>query len=51
VEPADLDVAVFGKNITNVNYAAEGLSLESLGFNQTLKGAPATYGIEFIKHF
>jgi iron complex outermembrane receptor protein len=51
VNALDLDVAAFGKNITNKKYWAQALSEESLGLNLTDRGAPATFGVEVIKHF
>ena len=51
VNALDLDVAAFGKNITNKKYWAQAITFESLGTNLTDRGAPATFGVEVIKHF
>ncbi len=43
----NLDIALFGKNITNVRYADQAFTLEPAGFNQEYLGPPGIYGIEF----
>jgi iron complex outermembrane receptor protein len=47
----NLDVAAFGKNITNKLYWSQATSLEVIGFNLTYRGTPSLYGVEVIKHF
>jgi iron complex outermembrane receptor protein len=48
----DAEVAVFGKNLTDEEYATGAVSLQrSLGFNNLIIGEPRTYGIEFRKRF
>jgi iron complex outermembrane receptor protein len=51
VDALNLDVAAFGKNITNKKYWAQATDLEVVGYNQTYRGAPAIFGVEVIKHF
>jgi iron complex outermembrane receptor protein len=51
VNALDLDVAAFGKNITNKKYGAQSLTEESLGINLIVEGAPAIFGVEVIKRF
>lgn len=47
-----VDVAAYGKNLTNKDYvgAVQGLAA-ALGYNQLLIGDPRTYGIVITKHF
>jgi iron complex outermembrane recepter protein len=47
----NIDLALFGKNITNVLYSDQAFTLEQAGFNQLYRGQPATYGLEFLKKF
>ncbi len=42
----NLDVALFGKNITGVRYADQAFTLEQGGFNELDWAAPATFGVE-----
>jgi iron complex outermembrane recepter protein len=51
VDAADMDVALFGRNILNKNYYVSGISLEAVGFNTLVVGAPRTYGIQVTKRF
>jgi iron complex outermembrane receptor protein len=51
VNALDLDVAAFGKNITNKKYGAQSLTEESLGINLIVEGAPAIFGVEVVKRF
>ena len=47
-----VQIALYGKNLTDRNYLASAISLESaLGFNYVIPGDPRTYGIELIKRF
>jgi hypothetical protein len=50
-DAANLDVAVFGKNITAQKYYDQAFQLEQVGVNMLYPGAPATYGVELIKRF
>lgn len=48
----DLDVALFGNNITGTKYYDNGTAHDtSLGVNFAFAGAPATFGIEVTKRF
>ena len=47
----NLDVALFGKNMTNVRYSDQALTLEQGGFNELYWGAPATFGVEISMKF
>jgi iron complex outermembrane receptor protein len=52
VESWDLDVALFGKNITSQKYLDQANSFDSsFGVNVGFAGQPATYGVEMIKKF
>jgi iron complex outermembrane receptor protein len=48
---ADVDIALFGKNITNVNYIDQAAPVEGAGFNVGFPGVPAIFGVEVIKKF
>jgi iron complex outermembrane receptor protein len=48
---AGVDVALFGRNLTDEEYYVSGTDLEVLGFDQRFVGNPRTYGIEFRKTF
>jgi iron complex outermembrane receptor protein len=47
----NLDVALFGKNMTNVRYSDQAFTLEQGGFNELYWGAPATFGLEISMKF
>jgi iron complex outermembrane receptor protein len=47
----DSDIALFGKNLTDVKYSDQAIGFEGLGFNLQYLAAPATFGIEVIKKF
>jgi iron complex outermembrane receptor protein len=47
----NLDVALFGKNMTNVRYSDQAFTLEQGGFNELYWGAPATFGLEVSMKF
>lgn len=53
-DAANIDVAVFGKNITSAKYLVQVNSFDGnpgLGVNLGYPGEPATYGIEVVKKF
>ncbi len=47
----DMDVALYGKNLTNVRYADQAFTLEQGGFNELDLAPPATFGVEIAKKF
>lgn len=51
LEARSLDIALYGKNITNVTYADQAFTLEQGGFNQKYLGAPREYGVEVSMRF
>ena len=52
VEKYNLQIALFGKNLTGRHYLASAISLETaLGYNYVIPGDPRTFGIELTKHF
>jgi iron complex outermembrane receptor protein len=51
LDARNLDIALFGKNITNVRYADQAFTLEQGGFNQEYLGPPGIYGIEVSMKF
>ncbi len=51
LDAQNLDVALFGKNITGVTYFDQAFTLEQGGFNQLYRGAPAIYGVEVSMKF
>lgn len=52
IDSQDLEIALFGKNLTDKVYADSALSLESgLGFNIISIAAPRTFGLELTKRF
>lgn len=51
LEGRNLDIALFGKNITNVRYADQAFTLEQGGFNQKYLGTPRIYGVEVSMKF
>ena len=51
LDARNLDIALFGKNITNVRYADQAFTLEQGGFNQKYLGTPREYGVEVSMKF
>lgn len=51
LDAQNIDVALFGKNITGVNYFDQAFTLEQGGFNQLYRGAPGIYGVEVSMKF
>lgn len=52
IERADLEIAIWGKNLTDKRYFTDGTNLSnSLGFAVGTVGAPRTYGIQLTKSF
>jgi iron complex outermembrane receptor protein len=51
LDAQDLDVALFGKNLTNKKYVDQGFAVESAGFDIAYVAPPRIYGIEVIKKF
>ena len=51
VEEAGLNVAVFGRNLTNERYNAYAIDQSSLGIVVAMEGEPRTYGLELSKSF
>jgi len=51
LESAGLDIAVYGRNLTNEHYNAYSIDQSSLGIVVALQGEPRSYGIEITKHF
>jgi iron complex outermembrane receptor protein len=51
LDTANLDVALFGRNITNKRYYDQSFTLESIGVNMAYAAPPGVYGIELIKRF
>lgn len=47
----DLDVSVFGKNLTNKRYIQAATNVEGLGYNFAFPGDPRTFGIQVRKNF
>jgi iron complex outermembrane recepter protein len=47
---ADLEIAIFGKNVTNQPYYQQGIALDTaIGVNFSYAGLPRTYGIELTQ--
>ena len=51
IESLGLNVAFFGKNLTNKRYLNSATNLESLGFNVGFVGDPITAGVQVRKKF
>lgn len=51
IESANLEISVWGKNLTNKRYAISATNLESIGFNVIFPGSPRLYGIQLRKTF
>lgn len=51
LDARNLDVALYGRNLTNVNYADQAFTLEQGGFNQKYLGVPREYGVEVSMKF
>jgi iron complex outermembrane receptor protein len=54
VDTWNMDVAVFGQNLTNKEYFDQGYNVAGAGFDFDqlyLGGSPRTFGIEVIKKF
>ncbi|QDC37265.1 TonB-dependent receptor [Sphingobium fuliginis] len=51
IEPWDLDIAVFGKNLTNKHYWNNATNGETLGFNLAFPGEPRRFGVQIKKTF
>lgn len=51
VESWDLDIALFGKNLTNKRYWNNATNGESLGFNLAFPGEPRRFGVQIRKNF
>jgi iron complex outermembrane receptor protein len=47
----DADVALFGKNIASQKYYNQAFDIEAAGFYFKYAAAPATFGVEVLKHF
>jgi len=51
LDAADLELAIFGRNILAKKYYTGGSSVESLGFNTLIVGEPRTFGVQLTKKF
>ena len=51
MENIGLNIAVFGKNLTNKRYLNAATNLQSLGFNVGFPGDPRMYGVQVRKSF
>jgi iron complex outermembrane receptor protein len=51
IDARNMDVALYGKNVTNVRYADQAFTLEQGGFNELDLAPPAIYGIEVSVKF
>jgi iron complex outermembrane receptor protein len=51
IESAKLNIALFGKNLTNKHYLNAATNLQSQGFNVGFPGDPRTFGIQVRKSF
>jgi iron complex outermembrane receptor protein len=51
LDAQDLDIALFGRNLTNKRIIDNGFDAETAGFDYLYEGPPRTFGIEVIKHF
>ncbi|MDR7103727.1 iron complex outermembrane receptor protein [Croceicoccus sp. BE223] len=51
IDSQDLEVSVFGKNLTNERYRQAATNLESLGYNIAFPGDPRVFGIQARKNF
>jgi iron complex outermembrane receptor protein len=51
LDTMDLDVALFGRNLTNKAFFDQGINLEFGGFNVLFEAPPRIYGVEVIKKF
>ncbi len=51
LDAQNLDVALFGRNLTNKAYIDQGTNLEFGGFDIVFEAPPRIYGIEVIKKF
>lgn len=47
----DLDIAVFGKNLTDIQYFTAATNLQATGFNVAFPGDPRTFGVQLRKTF
>lgn len=47
----DIDVAVFGKNLTKVRYVTAATNLQAAGYNVAFPGDPRTFGVQLRKTF
>jgi iron complex outermembrane receptor protein len=51
LEHGELDIGLWGRNLTNKKYYVTGTSTETVGFNQLYTGEPRTYGVQVTKRF
>lgn len=51
VDSQDLEVSVFGKNLTDKKYRQAATNLESLGYNIAFPGDPRVFGVQVRKDF
>jgi len=51
ISSQDMEVSVFGKNLTDKRYFQAATNLESLGYNIAFPGEPRTFGIQVRKNF
>lgn len=51
IDSQDLDIAVFGKNLTDKHYIQAATNVEGLGYNFAFPGDPRTFGIQVRKNF
>jgi iron complex outermembrane receptor protein len=51
IDSADLDIAVFGRNLTDEQYISFASNAQALGWNVGYMGAPRVYGVQVRKNF
>jgi iron complex outermembrane receptor protein len=51
LDESDVDIALFGKNLTQKKYFAYVVDTGALGIQAGFAGSPRTYGVELTKHF
>lgn len=51
IDSADLEISLFGKNLTDEYYWATALNTQSAGWNLGIPGDPRTFGIQLRKGF
>jgi iron complex outermembrane receptor protein len=51
LDAPDVDLALFGKNLTNKTFFDQGYTVEVVGFDVVLEGPPRIFGVEVLKKF